>query len=363
MYVKALALCDFRNYEQLTFIPSEGQNILCGENAQGKTNLLEAIHLCAFGRSQRTAHDDEMIRHGAQSAVVKVRVCSESAGEHTISIFLGEQKQIEIDGDRIKRLADLMGSLKVVMFSPESLSLVKGAPQERRRFMDMCISQLSKQYFFRLQQYTSALRQRNALLKDPGIIRQYDYVRMWDEQLCMAGAYIMAARDRFLQRLTKSVSAIHEKLSNGADELVIGYVPSIKNLGSSIDEIREQFAKKLSESFEDDVRRGSTGVGIHKDDIFMQINGQDARSFSSQGQQRSAALSLRLSEIEFIHEVSDEYPVVLLDDVFSELDEGRCKALLSCMGECQCIFTSAQLPDFGDGQMSVFRCENGHITQ
>lgn len=358
MHIKAVALSNFRNYKELTYMPSEGKNLICGDNAQGKTNLLEAVHLCAFGRSQRTVHDEDLIMQGAESAIVKVRVCSEINGEHTISISLGEQKHIETDGIRIKKFADLMGILKIVMFSPESLSLVKGAPSERRRFMDMCISQLSRTYFYRLQQYTSALRQRNALLKTPDAAKNRDYMRMWDEQLCNAGAYIMASRERFMQSLVPVVQDMHELLSSGRDKLDIAYLPSIHGHGK---DIKAAFAEKLTQSLDDDIRRGMTGAGTHKDDIMLKINGSDARSFASQGQQRTAALALRLSEVQFIRRVSEESPVVLLDDVFSELDESRCRALLRCMDDCQCIFTSALSPGFEGEKMSVTRCVNGEL--
>ena len=360
MHIKALALHNFRNYKELLYTPSEGINLIYGDNAQGKTNLLEAMFLCAFGRSQRTVHDDELIMHGSDNAMVKMRMSSEQNGEHTVSICLNRGKLIEIDGVRIRRLADLMGVLKAVMFSPESMQLVKGAPSERRRFMDMCISQLSRSYFYRLQQYMSALRQRNALLKNTNATENREYVRMWDEQLAASGAYIMAARERFLDMLTPVAYAIHDKLSQGKDEFELQYAPSVKS--DSGKQLKEQIAERLAACFSEDVKRGSTSVGVHKDDILMKTNGLDSRAFASQGQQRTAALSLKLSEIEFMRNVSGEYPVVFLDDVFSELDESRCLSLLECVKDCQCIFTSAQsVNSLYNSAMQTVRCVNGTL--
>ena len=360
MHVKGVALKDFRNYKELYYTPSEGKNLICGDNAQGKTNLLEAVHLCAFGRSQRTVHDEDLVMRGEKNSIVKVRVSSDVNGEHTIGIFLGESKHIEIDGVRIKKFADLMGVLKVVMFSPESLSLIKGAPQERRRFLDMCISQLSRTYFYRLQQYSSALRQRNALLKTPDAYKNREYVRTWDEQLISAGAYITASRAKLLQALCPVAEDMHGMLSLERDTLELSYAPSIC-ASDDVAEIRDAFTKKLDASFDDDIRRGMTSVGTHKDDIAVRINGEDARGFASQGQQRTAALALRLSEMEFIRRVSEESPVVLLDDVFSELDRDRCKALIGCMEDCQCIITAAQPLGVEVEGLNTVKCVNGSI--
>lgn len=364
MYIKVLALRNFRNYEELTYEPDNGLNLICGENAQGKTNLLEAVFMCAFGRSQRTMHDDNLIMHGKSSAAVKVKVVSEESGEHTISIRLSENgvpKQIEIDGEKAEKLGDLMGILKVVMFSPESLSLIKGAPQERRRFMDMGISRLSRSYFFKLQQYNNALKQRNALLKTQDALKYRDYVRMWDEILASSGAFIMNARSKFISTLAPIVSEAHRKLSSGKDLFDMEYVPSVRC--DDADRLNDCIMTKLRDSFEDDVRRGTTYIGPHKDDIIIKTNGLDSRTYASQGQQRTAALALRLSEIDLIGSSTGEMPVVLLDDVFSELDESRCNALLESVSSCQCILTCAQefIAESINADIETVICQSGKL--
>lgn len=354
MHIKAVTLRDFRNYELQEFTPSEGLNLIYGDNAQGKTNLLEAVFICAFGRSQRTVHDTDLIMHGKTCARVKLTVTGEESGEHVIKISLGEHKTVETDGVRIKKLGDLMGILKVVMFSPESLSLVKGSPSERRRFMDMCISQLSRVYFFKLQQYNAALKQRNALLKSPNA---HSLLSVWDEQLAVSGAYIAEARERFVTQLSPVTEQIHEKLSLGRDSISVVYSPSVRAENTSL---AEALLRKLESSRDEDIKRGSTGVGVHKDDISIKTNGLDSRTFASQGQQRTAALALRLSEIKFIKRISGENPVVLLDDVFSELDTGRCSAILECVKGCQCIFTSAQDVSLGQAVQKTL-CKDGKL--
>lgn len=365
MYVKALALYNFRNYSELLYTPSSGLNLIYGENGQGKTNLIESVFTCAFGRSQRTVHDSELIMHGKESAAVKVKVAHDDGTENSISISLFEQasKSIEIDGVKVRKMGDLMGTLKVVTFSPESLSLVKGAPQERRRFLDMGISQLSRNYFFKLQQYNVALKQRNALLKTSAVVKCRDYIRMWDEQLALAGSFIINARARFINTLKPIVTDMHDSLSLGKDTLQIEYAPSV--FAEDTSAIYNAMMQKLDDCFDDDVRRGMTYIGPHKDDISMKTNGLDSKTYASQGQQRTAALALRLSEIEFIHNVCGENPVVLLDDVFSELDEKRCNALLESISDCQCILTCAQ--DFVAESIAVdietILCKNGKIIR
>ena len=363
MQIEALSLHNFRNYDELDFFPQKGFNLIYGDNAQGKTNLLEAIFLCAFGRSHCTVHDSELILIGTDMARVKVKVSSETAGDHTVCITIGNQnKTVEIDGEKIKRLGDLMGMVKVVMFSPQSLSLITGSPSERRRFFDMGISQLSKTYFFKLQQYNLALKQRNALLKSPNAAGYKDYVKTWDNQLAQAGAYIMNARTRYVDSLRPTIIELHSKLSCGQDEFSIEYVPSVRC--DNPKEIQQVILDKLADSFDDDIKRGTTYYGIHKDDIATKTNSLDTRIYSSQGQQRTAALALKLSEIELIKNANGDTPIVLLDDVFSELDENRCTALLDSVSDCQCIFTSAQqyIADLFDVDINMVYCQGGKLS-
>ena len=328
MHINSLSLRNFRNYSELDFAPSQGLNIIIGENAQGKTNLIESIFLCGFGRSHRTTDDSDMVQYKKGGAAVLLKVSDRYDNTQSISVKLypSQPKQIFIDGMRPHRLGELMGCLHVVLFSPESLQLVKGSPSERRRFLDMGISQLGRAYFT-LQQYNTALRQRNALLKSPEMLKDPAHLDMWDSVLAKSGAYIASARKRYVERIRPYIFEIYSSLCDDKEIFSVEYISGIACNSDSADELEEAFLSRLHESRDDDIRRGYTGLGAHKDDLTFKTNAQDTKSFASQGQQRSAALAMKLSEISLIESISGEKPVVLLDDVFSELDESRCDAL------------------------------------
>lgn len=363
--IAGVKLSRFRSYESLELTFEPGINVLTGRNGSGKTNILEAFFLCALGRSHRTSRDQELIRLGSEEGLVELRL-STRGGTRSIRAELksGERKKVFIDGSRIEKSGELMGCLNVVMFSPEDLMLVKGAPEARRRFLDMEISQLRPAYYYALQQYNLALKQRNNLLKEGGGRPDYGMLELWDEQLAKQGTVIMRERAAFCRELAATAGGLHEIMSGGKEALVCGYEPDVKCFDESL--LRESIAEALASSLEKDAVRGFTSAGPHRDDLALSVNGLDARVFASQGQQRTAALSLKLSETAVAEKVRSEKPVLLLDDVFSELDAERQRLLLTAVEDCQCFITctgTEELGAMGERQMQLFRVQEGTVFE
>ena len=342
MWVSKISAENFRNLSLLDQQLSEGINILYGDNAQGKTNILEAVYFCAVGRSLRADNNRELVRFGSTEAHVQVDV-NRDEYKFTVDahIQLGGNKSIKtlsIDHVAVKNTRELFGRLMVVLFSPEDLRLIKAGPAERRRFMDMEICQLSPVYYSDLRDYHRALKQRNQLLKTLKRDRsQLDSLPVWDEQLNINGCRIMQTRAAFISKISDIATQIHKYITNGKEELVLTYQPSIQDPAS--------YRKLMQQTQERDVSAGTTSIGIHKDDILFAINGVPARSFGSQGQQRTAALSAKLAEIEIMRSSAKTTPVLLLDDVLSELDGNRQHFLLTQIDSLQTILTCTGLED------------------
>ena len=362
MQVKKLSLDHFRNYESCVFEPGPGINLIVGENAQGKTNLLEAIFYCCFGRSHRTSRDKEMIAYDAPQALIRLEsVRTETLHELSVRLSQAEGRRIKADGLPLTRIGELMGLLNCVLFAPEHLSIVKDGPAERRRFMDMELSQTHPAYYYSLQRYNSALKQRNALLKEPDRIGP-GMLETWDEQLSALGEEIVMDRCEFIDGLSTIAYDLHKSITGGRERLEIVYEPDIDP--EDPEGIYGAMLKALDRSRAEDLRRGFTTAGPHRDDIGIALSGIDVRTFGSQGQKRTAALSLKLSELAFIREIKEEAPVLILDDVLSELDEGRQQLLMESMKDCQCFLTCTSLEGLkraGLGNMKVFRCKGGEM--
>ena len=357
MRIKKIVLCQFRNYEALSLDIGSDVTVFYGGNGQGKTNLLESVFLCAAGRSHRTSKDKEMIRFGAEEAAVAVR-CERGDGERRIDMIIPAQgrKKIVLNGVSIVKIGELMGHINAVIFSPEDLQLVKDGPEKRRRFMDMEISQVKKTYFYDLQQYAKIVMQRNALLKT--LYRQpaaAATLEAWDEQLARYALRIAKARDRFVERLQEEASALHRQISGG-EALMLTYEPSI-----SPEMSEEAVMRKLQEAREEDLRSGTSSLGPHRDNIEVFVQGRPARQYASQGQQRTAALAMKLSELAMVRRDTGEMPLLLLDDVMSELDEHRQAMLLEHTREAQLLVTCAaqeHIPQWGRDAHTV-RIETG----
>lgn len=363
MRAERLKLMGYRSYSRLDLAPGAGLNVLLGENAEGKTNAIEAIFLCAFGRSHRTTKDAELVNHAMDAAYVGLDV-STYAGPRKIEIKFrqGERKKVLLDGAPIPRMGELLGVCNVVMFSPEDLSLVKDGPEVRRRFLDMELSQLHNAYFYRLQQYNQALKQRNALLKEGAGAMGPGLLAMWDEQLASLGAGIMQARAEFIPELAERAERIHAEISGGREQLSVRYAPNVR----AEEDAYQNILTSLERCAAEDLRRGFTGAGPHRDELELKLSGAPARTFGSQGQQRTAALALKLAVLALIKEKKSEAPILLLDDVLSELDDSRQQLLLSSIRGCQAFLTCTSLAALRDrelfDELTVFRVQDGDIT-
>jgi len=365
--IKTIALQNFRNHRSTVLALGPGVNVLVGDNAQGKTNLLEAIYLTCVGKGFRTPRDREMVKFGETVARVKTMATKrfgDVSVEVTISTVPGRTgKQIKINDIPIAKMGELMGSVSCVFFSPDELKLIKEAPADRRRFMDIDISQMDKVYFYSLLRYNKILQQRNALLKTisqgTAEMRGLD---IWDEQLATAGAQVIRRRLVFCEQLRKEVTAVHKRIA--PDEVIDVIYDGIK-CGAGGDgvavPVRDALVAALLAAREKDLRLRTTTVGPHRDDLAITINGKDVRSFASQGQQRTAALSLKLSELVIFETITGERPVLLLDDVLSELDADRQRRLLEMVRDCQCVITATNFPP-RDG-FKIFKIKEGSVKK
>ncbi len=351
MIIKSLELSNFRNYGLLDMDFDRGTNILYGDNAQGKTNILEAIYLCATTRSHRGSKDRDIVNFSEEEAHIRA-ILDKKGDEIRIDMHLRKSKTkgIAIDGSRLKRASQLLGLMNVVFFSPEDLSIIKNGPTERRRFVDMELCQLDPMYLYHLNNYNKIVNQRNKLLKEisfnPELKSTLD---IWDTQLAAFGGHIIERRYAFVDQLNGIIKGIHESLSGGKEDLKVVYEPEVE---------KERFAQMLLQNQERDIRMKQTTTGPHRDDFAFVANGIDIRKFGSQGQQRTAALSLKLSEIELVKKMTGDTPVLLLDDVLSELDSNRQNYLLGSIGDIQTIITCTGLDEFVNNRFEINKIFN-----
>jgi len=340
MYFKEIYLNNFRNYKEEKILFHPRANLIVGMNAQGKTNLLESISLMSLAKSFRTASDMEMIGFEGDFCRAKA-VYNKDGEEGEIEIsFSSAGKSIRIDGVKAEKTSELLDHAYTVVFSPEDLRIIKDEPEKRRRFMDRELCQIKPVYYKSLGKYKRILMQRNSLLKkeDPDEMM----LDVWDKALAEAGGKILYEREKFIEKLDFLSRELHRKITDGKEVLELYYETEISQ-GETAAEKEIFFLEKLKESRKRDIYKGNTGVGPHKDDISVCINRTDARHFGSQGQQRTAALAMKLAEMELIKEEKNENAVLLLDDVLSELDEQRQRFLLHCFPEVQLFITAAEV--------------------
>lgn len=367
MYLKDIKLCNFRNYKEQVLAFDEGFNFLAGNNAQGKTNLMEAIYMLSAGRSFRTSMDSELVRWGSSALYIKGTIVT-GEGEKAIEIAMGgNNKRIKVNGVLLGKRGDLFGKFISVIFSPEELKLVKEGPSYRRKFMDQGVTQVKPSYYYLLINYKRILFQRNSLLRDwLSGKADTDVLAVWDKQLAGYGARIVFERYRFVRALSILARLVHGKITNGEENLNIRYQSCVdikEDIGP--EEIRQQFVQNLESARARDVKTGVTNFGPHREDLEVMINGVDARKFGSQGQQRTAALSMKLSEIELLKSETGECPVLLLDDVMSELDPSRQEYVLGNLAGVQTFITCTHIAGIMKKSCpkgKVFHVDSGIIT-
>ena len=352
MFIKSLTLKNFRNYSDQSLTFDEKTNVFIGNNAQGKTNLLEALYLFSMGKSFRTSQDSDLISFGESYTKAELRFCDRNR-EHILEIIIlrDKKKQIKINGMTISRLSELIGHLNVVLFYPEELGLVKEGPHIRRRFMDVAISQLRPAYYHTLGKYQRVVEQRNKLIKKlriPGGESLAETLFVWNEKLVDYGMELYRYREEFMERLGALAQKAHFEASG--EKLTLVYKPRFAN--------REAFLEKLSQGFERELEQGFTLYGPHREDFEILINEREAKVFGSQGQQRSAVLSLKLAQADLLFEEYEEYPVLLLDDIMSELDQTRRAYLAGKIPDKQVFITCTEL-DTLLTQGRVFKVTSG----
>lgn len=359
MYIESLQLNNYRNYNQLSMSFDGNTNILYGDNAQGKTNILESIYMAATTKSHRGSKDGEIIKIGEEES--HIRLCFKKSDiNHKIDMHLRKSKNkgVAIDGIPIHRITELFGLINVVFFSPEDLDIIKDGPSGRRRFLDMELCQISRLYHKNLTSYQRVLDQRNNLLKQ--IIHNsnlMDTLDVWNIQLVEYGMKVMKERQNFIEMLNEIVTEIHSNLTSGKEKLEIIYDKNV--------EIQD-FEKTLNDKIQIDLKYTSTQTGPHRDDILFLINGMDVRKFGSQGQQRTVALSLKIAEIKLVKKIIKENPILLLDDVMSELDSRRRDMLIKEIKDIQTIITCTGYDDFIEKQViinNVYHVVDGTVTK
>ena len=336
MHINKVELHNFRNYENQEIKLKKNINVFYGDNAQGKTNILEAIFLCAFGKSFRTTREKELIKLGEENARIKVEY---SKKDRDGNICISDKKQILVNGVKIKKLSELLGKINIVIFTPDDINILKGTPALRRRFLDMMIGQLRPNYVYILNMYNKTLEQRNNYLRQ---IRQEgkaeSLLEIWDEKLVEYGNIISNYRREFINKIIEKINIIHKKITNDNEKIDIIYTSCCENKKNYMDLLTQR--RKL------DIIKGYTTKGIHRDDFEVYINDKELSIYGSQGQNRTAVLSLKLSELQVIHDEIEEEPILLLDDFMSELDIKRRRNFLNNINNTQVIITCAEKINF-----------------
>ena len=326
MNIKSISLRSYRNYDSLDLNFSPRLNVFLGENAQGKTNLLESIYVLSFARSHRSNNEKEMIQWDKEFARVEGKIQKQESTLDLTMVISSKGKKTKVNGLEQAKLSHYIGHLNVILFSPEDLLLVKGAPQNRRKFLDMEIGQINANYLYNLSKYQTVLKQRNQYLKKMAFSGNQDlvYLDVLTEQLAEAGSLVLFHRLTFIKKLEEWANTIHQKITFGKEVLKISYKSQLELTDTlSEKELFEMLLKEFEATRTKDLKQLTTSIGPHRDDLVFDVNGKNVQNFGSQGQQRTTALSLKLAEIELINAEIGEYPVLLLDDVLSELDDDR----------------------------------------
>ena len=355
MYINKIELNNFRNYETQEIYLNDKINILYGENAQGKTNVIEAIFVCALGKSFRAKKDKELIRFNQKDATIKINYQKKDR-EGEIVYHIGDKKQILINQINIKKMSELLGNLNIVLFSPEDINILKDGPSNRRKFLNMMISQLRPNYIYQYNLYLKILEQKNNYLKkikDEFIKIDHSLLDIYDEKLAETAERVYEYRNEFTEKIKEKINIIHSKITDKKEEIKIKYISDCEN--------KIVFLEKLKENRMKDIERGFTSRGIQRDDIYFFINGKKVDVYGSQGQQRTLILSLKLTELEIIKDEIGEYPILLLDDFMSELDKKRKNNFFNSIKEMQVIITCTEKIQIENIEMKQYKVKEGNV--
>ena len=355
MWINKIKINNFRNYNFEEINLEKNINIFYGENAQGKTNIIESIFLCSLGKSFRAKKDIEMIKLNEKNAIVEIEY-EKSDREGKIKIELENKKNIYLNGIKIKKLSELLGNLNIVIFTPDDINILKGGPQNRRRFLDIMISQLRPNYMHILNLYLKTIDQRNKYLKQ---IKEENkdekLLEIWDEKLAEYAIKIYEYRKEFIDKIIEKIKIIHNKITNGKEEIELEYLTECIN--------KEKYLYLLKVRRKLDIIKGFTTKGIHRDDFMIYINKKEINIYGSQGQNRTAMLSLKLAELQVIYDEIGEYPILLLDDFMSELDKNRRKNFLENIKDTQVIITGTEKLDIENLKYLEYNVSNGQIIK
>ena len=355
MYIKNIRLNNFRNYSEQEIELDKEINVFYGENAQGKTNIVEAIFLCSLGKSFRTNKEKELIKFNEKTSQIDINYQKKDR-EGKIKYSIKEKKEISINNVKIKKMSEILGNLNIVLFSPEDINILKDGPSKRRKFINMLISQIRQKYVYNYNMYLNVLEQRNNYLKN---IEENKFdenlLDIYDEKLAEYGVIVNNYRTEFIEKIKEKINIIHKNITEEKELIKIKYISDCEE--------KENFLKKIKENRYNDIERGYTTCGIQRDDIYFFINGKKVDVYGSQGQQRTTILSLKLCELEIIKDEIEEKPILLLDDFMSELDEKRKNNFLNNMKDMQIIITCTERLNYKNLKMKEFKVEDGKIFE
>lgn len=358
MYIKKVKLENFRNYDNLEVEFKKDFNLIYGNNAQGKTNILEAIYLSAIGKSFQTNKDSEMIKIGKEKAKVEIEYETKDR-EGKITVEIADKKTFFINGIKQKKISDIIGKINIVLFYPDNIEIIKGGPAERRRFLDIMISQLKPNYIHILNKYLKTLDQRNAYLKQIKFDnKSKDMLEIWDESLSQLSYQIYTYRSEYIQKIKEKIKVIHNKITNCGqqdEKIEISFISSGKS--------QKDFYENLLRNRENDIRKGYTSTGSHRDDFDIYINDKKVNVYGSQGQQRTSVLSLKLTELNIIQDEIEEPPILLLDDFMSELDENRRNNLTNAIENNQVFITCTDKILVEEKNNTIYHIENAKLSK
>lgn len=353
MWINKIILRNFRNYEEQEIVLKENVNVFFGENAQGKTNILEAIFLCSMGKSFRAKQDNEMIKLNSENAFVEVEY-NKKDRSGKIKIELNKRKTIYINGIKVKKLSEVLGNLNIIIFTPDDINVLKGGPQNRRRFLDIMISQLKPNYLHNLSLYNKTIEQRNNYLRQ--IKEKHlseDMLDIWDQELLKYAIIVSKYREQYIEKLKEKIKRIHSEITDGKEKIQIEYMTDCLN--------EKKYYESLKRNRKIDIIKGYTTKGIHRDDFIIYINNKQLSIYGSQGQHRTAMLSLKLSELNIVEDEIGEKPILLLDDFMSELDNKRRNHFLEKIDDTQVIITCTDKIDIENKKILIYNVKDGDV--